>query len=84
MGDGANLAIEQGMDEDDYNYDHPEEIEDYYSDPQWPTLKGRLSQPLTSELEALEQLERMVPLSEFGKKRLKNLKPESQSDKKSS
>ena len=28
MGDGADLAIEQGMAEDDYRYDHPEEFED--------------------------------------------------------
>lgn len=39
----------------------------------WPTLKGRLSQPLTSEKEALEQLEKSVTLSKLGKKRLKKL-----------
>lgn len=39
----------------------------------WPTLQGRLSQPITTEKEALEQLEKSVPLSEEGKKRLKEL-----------
>lgn len=34
---------------------------------QWPTLAGRLNQPITSELEALEQLEKSVPLSVYGK-----------------
>jgi hypothetical protein len=39
----------------------------------WPTLEGRLNQPLTTELEALEQLETMIPLSDHGKRRLKIL-----------
>jgi hypothetical protein len=39
----------------------------------WPTLEGRLSQPLTTELEALKQLQTMIPLSEYGKRRLKQL-----------
>lgn len=40
----------------------------------WPTLEGRLKNSLTTELEALEQLEKSVPLTEHGKKRLKKLK----------
>ena len=28
MGDGADMAVDQGMAEDDYRYDHPEEFED--------------------------------------------------------
>ena len=48
----------------------------------WPTLQGRLNQPLTSELEALEQLEKSIPLSEYGKKRLKQLKSYEQNKKK--
>lgn len=32
MGDGADLAIEQGMAEDDYRFDHPDEFEDENSD----------------------------------------------------
>ena len=39
----------------------------------WPTLEGRLSQPLETEVEALLQLQTMVPLSELGIKRLKKL-----------
>ena len=39
----------------------------------WPTLDGRLSQPIVTELEALEQLEKCMPLSEEGTKRLKKL-----------
>jgi hypothetical protein len=39
----------------------------------WPTLEGRLNQPLTSEKEALEQLQKTMPLSEYAKKRLKQL-----------
>jgi len=42
----------------------------------WPTLEGRLSQPLTTELEALQQLQKCMPLSEEGEKRLKKLKLE--------
>jgi hypothetical protein len=42
----------------------------------WPTLEGRLNQPLTSELDALEQLQKNVPLSEYGKTRLKKLTEE--------
>lgn len=40
----------------------------------WPTLEGRLNQPLTTELEALEQLETMVPLSDYAKKKLARLR----------
>ena len=47
----------------------------------WPTLEGRLNQPLTSELEALEQLEKCIPLSEYGKKRLNKLKSYEQNKK---
>jgi len=36
-----------------------------------PTLKGRLNQPLTTRLEALEQLKKTMPLSELGEKVLK-------------
>jgi hypothetical protein len=32
-----------------------------------PTLQGRLNNPLTSTREALEQLEKSVPLTEHGK-----------------
>lgn len=38
-----------------------------------PTLQGRLSHPLTTELEALQQLEQCVPLSEEGKEKLRKL-----------
>jgi hypothetical protein len=41
--------------------------------PNWPTLEGRLSQPITSELEALKQLKTMVPLSKHGEDKLKKL-----------
>ena len=33
------------------------------SKPQWPTLEGRLNQPLTDELTALQQLKQVLPLS---------------------
>jgi len=36
----------------------------------WPTLEGRLNQPLTTERQALEQLQTMMPLSKEGLKRL--------------
>jgi hypothetical protein len=39
----------------------------------WPTLEGRLNNPLTSELDALLQLGKSVPLSEYGKKRVEQL-----------
>lgn len=39
----------------------------------WPTLQGRLGNSITSEKEALEQLQKSLPLSEYGKKRLKKL-----------
>lgn len=38
-----------------------------------PTLEGRLKHALVSELEALRQLEKTMPLSEYAKKRLKKL-----------
>ena len=40
----------------------------------WPTLEGRLKAGFSSELEALEQLASMNPLSEAGKKRLDKLR----------
>lgn len=40
----------------------------------WPTLEGRLSHPITSELEALEQLAKSVELTELAKKRLEKLR----------
>jgi len=39
----------------------------------WPTLEGRLNQPLTSTKDALLQLQTMIPLSEYGLKILKKL-----------
>jgi hypothetical protein len=37
----------------------------------WPTLEGRLKQPLTSEKQALEQLKQSgIQLSEYGEKLL--------------
>lgn len=48
----------------------------------WPTLEGRLSQPLTSELQALEQLEKSIPLSPYGKKRLEMLRKKSRKKRK--
>ena len=41
---------------------------------QWPTLEGRLRNGFATELEALEQLASMNPLSEYGKKRLAKLR----------
>ena len=38
-----------------------------------PTLQGRLNNPLTSELEALEQLAQSVELTPYAKKRLERL-----------
>lgn len=40
--------------------------------PQWPTLEGRLSQPLTSEKEALIQLQKVSPgiMTEYALKKL--------------
>lgn len=40
----------------------------------WPTLEGRLSQPLTSEGEALEQLSKTMELTAVGKKKLKRFR----------
>lgn len=48
----------------------------------WPTLAGRLNQPPTSELEALEQLARSMPLSPLGQKRLERLRKKSRKNKK--
>lgn len=41
----------------------------------WPTLEGRLNQPLTSRLEALKQLKACpgVSLSEYAEKELERL-----------
>ena len=41
--------------------------------PKWPTLEGRLNNPITDELTALLQLKESVPLSELAEKRLKQL-----------
>lgn len=41
--------------------------------PPWPTLEGRQNQSIATELEALQQLEQCVPLSEYGKERLRKL-----------
>jgi len=40
----------------------------------WPTLQRRLENPLISELDALEQLKKSVPLTDYAKKKLKKLK----------
>lgn len=34
----------------------------------WPTLQGRLKYPLKDNKTALEQLQRVLPLSKIGKK----------------
>lgn len=34
----------------------------------WPTLKGRLSQPLTSHVEAIKQLKTMIEISPLAQK----------------
>ena len=40
----------------------------------WPTLEGRLKQPLTCEKQALKQLKQSgLPLSDYGEKLLKKL-----------
>jgi len=39
----------------------------------WPTLEGRLSQPLTTRKEALLQLQKTMPLSEYAQKELNKL-----------
>ena len=41
--------------------------------PKWPTLEGRLNHPLTDELTALQQLENVLELNEFAKKKLEKL-----------
>jgi hypothetical protein len=56
----------------------------------WPTLEGRLSQPLTSELQALEQFERChleaggPELSPYARRRLEKLRKKEQKKQKSS
>jgi len=40
----------------------------------WPTLKGRLNQPITTECEALEQLSKTMNLSDLAKKKLNKCK----------
>ena len=40
----------------------------------WPTSEGRLKNAPVTELEALEQLEKSIPLSPYGKQRLKKLR----------
>jgi hypothetical protein len=47
----------------------------------WPTLAGRLNQRLTTRLEALEQLEKTIPLSEYGKKKLEELRKKNERSK---
>jgi hypothetical protein len=39
---------------------------------QWPTLKGRLSQPLTSRVEAVRQLQTMMPITPVAQAVLKS------------
>lgn len=39
--------------------------------PKWPTLEGRLSSSLSDEKTALIQLEKTLPLTELGKKKLR-------------
>ena len=40
----------------------------------WPTLEGRLKNPITSEKQALQQLKKSgLPLSEYGEKLLTKL-----------
>jgi len=41
-----------------------------------PTLKGRLENALSNEIEALEQLAQSIELTPFAKKRLERLKNE--------
>jgi hypothetical protein len=38
---------------------------------QWPTLEGRLSQPLTSRVEAVRQLQTMMPITPVARAVLK-------------
>ena len=40
----------------------------------WPTLEDRLNHPLTTELDALLQLEKTMILTEYAKKKLERLK----------
>jgi len=42
----------------------------------WPTLEGRLNQPLTTRREALIQLKQVLPLSEKAEKELEKLNKE--------
>jgi hypothetical protein len=37
---------------------------------QWPTLEGRLSQPLTSRVEAVRQLQTMMPITPVAQARV--------------
>jgi hypothetical protein len=39
----------------------------------WPTLEGRLNNPLTTEKEALLQLQETMPLTDYATKKLKKL-----------
>lgn len=41
MGDGADMAIEQGMNEEEYRYDHPYEFEDENADYSPVSLKHK-------------------------------------------
>ena len=45
--------------------------------PQWPTLEGRLNQPLTDELTALQQLKQVLPLSKQAQELYDKLSKES-------
>jgi hypothetical protein len=39
----------------------------------WPTLEGRLNNPLTTEKEALLQLQKTMPLTKYALKKLERL-----------
>ena len=53
---------------------NPNTVLQFSMEIKWPTLEGRLSQPIASELEALEQLAKSVELTELAKKKLKKLR----------
>lgn len=46
----------------------------FMSHKEWPTLAGRLSHPLTSEGEALEQLSKTMELTPLAKKKLEKFR----------
>jgi hypothetical protein len=47
------------------------------NNPKWPTLEGRLNQPLTDELTALQQLKQVLPLSKQAQELYDKLSKES-------